>query len=420
MKNNFHDYKFSELYDINSGISSTKEQAGHGAPFVTFSDVFNNYFLPDTLSQKMDTSVKEQEKCSVKEGDIFLTRTSETLDELAMSSVAVKNYPHATFSGFLKRLRPKKKNVTYAKYMAFYLRGQYFRKIIDNNATMTLRASFNEDIFSWLHLLLPSYNEQKKIGDWLFSIEQKMQLNNKMNATLEAMAKTLYDYWFVQFDFPDEHGRPYKTSGGSMTYNEELGREIPTGWEVGKLNQFIELQKETINPKLFPNQLFEHYSIPAYDAGRIPVFERGIDIHSGKYKVNEEVILYSKLNPQFKRIWKPYCFTDNMVCSTEWLVFLPKDKSITGFIYAILNSDYYQLYMIQQAASSTGSRSRVQPENSLSYAFAKPTNEILYKFSDIYKYILEKEYKNLAENRHLTQLRDFLLPLLMNGQVTFK
>lgn len=160
-----------------SGISSTKEQAGHGSPFVSFSTVFNNYFLPDTLPDLMDTSLKEQEIYSIKKGDILITRTSETIDELAMSCVAAKDYPCATYSGFTKRLRPKTAGMAYHKYLAFYLRSELFRKAVTNNAFMTLRASFNEDIFSFLNLYLPEYKEQVKIGDMLYSMEQKIQIN---------------------------------------------------------------------------------------------------------------------------------------------------------------------------------------------------------------------------------------------------
>ena len=137
-----------------SGISSTKDQAGHGAPFVSFGTVFNNFFLPDELPDKMDTSPVEQERFSVHKGDILVTRTSETIDELAMSCVALKDYPNATYSGFVKRLRPKTTGIAYDKFMGFYLRSALFRKTMTNNATMTLRASFNEDIFSFLYLLI--------------------------------------------------------------------------------------------------------------------------------------------------------------------------------------------------------------------------------------------------------------------------
>lgn len=107
---------------MSSGISSKKEQAGHGAPFVSFGTVFNNYFLPEELPDLMDTSEKEQEIYSIKAGDVLITRTSETIDELAMSCVAVKDYPNATYSGFTKRLRPKREGIVYPKYMAFYFR----------------------------------------------------------------------------------------------------------------------------------------------------------------------------------------------------------------------------------------------------------------------------------------------------------
>lgn len=182
--NNLHEYRFSDLYDIASGISSSKAQAGHGKPFLSFSTVFNNFFLPNELLDLMDTDENQQKTCSIEAGDIFLTRTSETVDELAMSSVALKNYPQATFSGFTKRLRPKVKGITYPKYMAYYLRSRYFRKVITNNTIMTLRASFNEDMFSFLNLYLPDYDEQIKIGDMLYNLEMKIQCNKKINDNL--------------------------------------------------------------------------------------------------------------------------------------------------------------------------------------------------------------------------------------------
>ena len=235
--NKIINHSFSQLYSMSSGISSTKEQAGHGSPFVSFSTVFNNYFLPDILPDLMDTSKQEQNIYSIKEGDILITRTSETIDELAMSCVAAKDYPSATYSGFTKRLRPKTEGITYHKYLAFYLRGKLFRKAVTNNAFMTLRASFNEDIFSFLSLYLPEYKEQVKIGDMLYLMEQKIQLNKSICFELESMAKTLYHYWFVQFDFPDENGRPYRASGGEMVWNPQLKREIPKGWEAGTIGQ---------------------------------------------------------------------------------------------------------------------------------------------------------------------------------------
>lgn len=163
-------------------------------------------------------------------GMFFLTITSEVVDELGMSSVALKSYQEATYSSFLKRFRPTKEKLTHPKFMAFYLRSPLFRKAMKNNAVLTLRASLNEEIFSSLDLFLPEYVEQVKAGDFLFLLSQKIDCNNRINAELEAMAKTLYDYWFVQFDFPDANGKTYRSSGGKMVYNAALNRDIPAGW----------------------------------------------------------------------------------------------------------------------------------------------------------------------------------------------
>src|SRR5690606_20876020 len=142
---------------------------------------FNNFFVPKNLNDLMDTSESEQKTYSIQKGDVFLTRTSETLDELAISCVALEDYPNATFSGFVKRLRPIKEKSVYPKFMGFYLRNELFRRIMNNNAIMTLRASFNEEIFSYLDLYLPDYDTQKKVGDLLYEIYSKIELNEKIN-----------------------------------------------------------------------------------------------------------------------------------------------------------------------------------------------------------------------------------------------
>jgi type I restriction enzyme S subunit len=216
--NDFDEYKLDELYSISSGISSKPEQAGHGTPFLSFKTIFNNFYLPEELEDLMKVNEKEAQTYSIKKGDVFLTRTSETIDELAMSSVALSDYPNATFTGFAKRLRPLVDNVIYDRFMAFYFRSQYFRKIIDNNAVMTLRASFNENIFSYIKIKIPKYKKQVLIGDFLYKIEEKRKLNEKIYYELEKYISMLFEYWFVQFDFPNTEGKPYKSTGGDMIW----------------------------------------------------------------------------------------------------------------------------------------------------------------------------------------------------------
>ena len=275
---------------------------------------------------------------------------------------------------------------------------------------------------SIMNYSVPNFSlaKQKKIAALLGTLDDKIALNKKINATLEAMAKTLYDYWFVQFDFPDEHGKPYKASGGKMVYSPELGRDIPASWEVKMLNDSVTIATENINPMDAPDKIYEHYSIPAYDDGKFPSMNKGSEINSGKYVVRPKNILYSKLNPTFKRIWQPFCLTDNAVCSTEFLVFKLRHEQNFAFVYATLNGCSFQEYMIRQASASTGSRKRVQPDNCLHYPIIFPDDVTISGFDKMYSPIIEKTNLMILESRQLATLRDWLLPMLMDGQIEFK
>ena len=399
-------YAFSDLYDMTSGISSTKEQAGHGAPFVSFSTVFNNYFLPDELPDLMDTSEKEQETYSVKKGDILITRTSETVDELAMSCVALKDYPKATYSGFVKRLRPKTTGIVYDKYMAFFLRSKYFRKVIDCNTIMTLRASFNEDIFSFLNLYLPDYEEQVKIGDMLYNIERKIQVNNQLNDNLQQMAKTIYDYWFTQFDFPDENGRPYRSSGGEMVWNEQLKREIPVGWTVKKMSEI--LQK---NAKVFdyssPQPTIDLSVMPS---NSIALSQLNIsdNFTTNLFEMRRGDILFGSIRPYLHKAGIAPC--DGVVAGTVHSYQVRK-KQDYNFALITLARDIFFNYAVNV---SSGTKMPVVSSDSI-LAYQVPYNDdVVKKFSNIS--LMEIITQNVQESQHLVTLRDWLLPMLMNGQ----
>lgn len=396
------EYKLNEIYKMDSGISTTKEQAGHGEPFVAFKDIFNNYILPEDLTERMDTTQEEQERYSVKKGDVFITRTSETLDELAMSSVALKDYPNATFSGFAKRLRPITKNVVYDKYMAFFLRSEYFRKIINCKAVMTLRASFNEEIFSYIKIMLPDYDYQVKCGDLLYSFERKIRLNNNIVEELETMTKTIYDYWFLQYEFPNEEGKAYKSSGGKMVYNEELKKEIPEGWKVKKFKDITEMYQ----PKTIPtnslkangkynvygaNGIIGKYDDYNHEQNEIAVCCRGAGC--GQYLMTlpfswitgNAMIIKPKENYNYK----------------EYIYYKLSDKDIFNYI----------------TGSAQPQITRTNIEN---MKILVPNSLVLEKFNTLAINTRKQIIKSMQENQELQNARDYLLPILINGQVSFK
>ena len=196
---------------------------------------------------------------------------------------------------------------------------QRYVKIADSS--QSAYPSFNKDVIEGLEfpdLPLPT---QLRIAGVLGSIDEKIELNRKKIAELEALAKTIYDYWFVQFDFPDANGRPYKSSGGKMVWNGQLKREVPEGWEVGKLSNICTISTSQCNPARFTQDTVEHYSIPAFDAGVFPAFDAPQSILSNKFRVVKTSILYSKLNAQFKRIWDTLHITDNPIASSEFVVY---------------------------------------------------------------------------------------------------
>jgi type I restriction enzyme S subunit len=404
-------YKFSDLYKMSSGISSKPEQAGHGSQFVSFKTVFNNYFLPDVLTEYMEISEKEKEIYSIKKGDVFLTRTSETLDELGMSCVAAKDYPASSFSGFLKRLRPTQDEITYDKFMAFYLRSDLFRKTMTNNSIMTLRASLNEQIFSYLELILPDYNEQKKAGDFLYSINAKIELNNRINSELEAMAKTLYDYWFVQFDFPDANGKPYKMSGGKMVWNEELKREIPEGWESGCLSDIANITMGQSPPGESYNE--EGNGMIFYQGctdfgNRYPTI-RKFTTSPTRYAKQGDILLSVRAPVGTLNISKEDCCIGRGLASMN-----SKNDAITYLFGVMVNLK--QIFDRRNVSGTTfGS---ITKDDLFSLAVIIPNEKTIRAFQNLVFPAFEKQNKIELENIELASLRDWLLPMLMNGQVT--
>jgi restriction modification system DNA specificity subunit len=240
---------------------------------------------------------------------------------------------------------------------------------------------------------------QKSIAHILSTLDQKIAINNQINAQLEQMAKTLYDYWFVQFDFPDENGKPYKSSGGEMVYNDTLKREIPKGWEVKGLGEIADLyQPQTLSEK----DLIEEGKYLVYGAN-------GIIGKYFKYNHNEPVIAIACRGNS--------CGTINVTQPLSW---------ITGNAMVVkpkldyMCIDYIKNTLIISNVEKTISGS-AQPQitrtNLAPLSFICPSEKLLRAYANKVQAAFELRMKTFEQNQQLTQLRDFLLPMLMNGQV---
>lgn len=284
---------------------------------------------------------------------------------------------------------------------------------IGENSTSSYPSIRPEDIGN-LSFMFPDIDIQNKIADILTSIDKKIQINNQINQELEAMAKTLYEYWFVQFDFPDQNGKPYRSSGGKMVYNPELKREIPEGWEVEKLSSLLEIGRETINPMKTPKEEFKYYSIPEYDVSGSFSYELGETIRSNKFIVEKSDLLVSKLNPWFNRV--VYNLEENAISSTEFIVWKTFNRFEKNFLYQVATSKEFIEYCTRFATGTSNSHKRVSPD--IMVGFQIPFKKTyIQKFGEITDSIRTQVLQNNVQNQELTQLRDWLLPMLMNGQV---
>lgn len=260
------------------------------------------------------------------------------------------------------------------------------------------RKRVNEGALKRQEIIVPNKLTQQKIAKVLSDLDAKLELNNKINAELEVMAKTLYDYWFVQFDFPDANGKPYKTSGGKMVWNEELKREIPEGWKSKYLSYFNIYQPQTISEKELLSD------------GKYFVF--GANGIIGKYdKFNHEeseIVVTCRGNSCgniIRTIPKSWITGNAMVIKCR------KKKLSSEFIYQMLN-------WIGLKKIITGSgQPQITRTNLETLNFILPDSKLLSNYDKLVKPLIDLKQKNILENQHLSSLRDWLLPILMNGQV---
>lgn len=277
--------------------------------------------------------------------------------------------------------------------------------------------------------IIDDLEQQREIVAILKSIDKKIENNNKINEELESMAKTIYDYWFLQFEFPNEEGKPYKSNGGKMVWNEELKREIPEGWEVETLEKNISLVKG-ISYK--SKNIESNEGIPMINLASIDINRNykpnELKYFKGNYKEEKEVkfndmlIACTDLTRNADIIGSPV-LVDNLYDKYLYSMDLAKLNVVSNkfnkyYLYMTLRTDFYHKY-IKGYASGTNVL-HLDVNGILWYKVYIPNGYIQNKFGEIIKNIHEKKSQLSKENQELTSLRDFLLPLLMNGQVGFK
>ncbi len=409
-----------------SGVDKKSKPGQKSVRLCNFVDVYHNWAITQDMRDSFmeaTASDREIETLSVKKGQVAFTKDSETRDDIGIPTYIADDFDDVVLGYHNALITPDERKLN-GKYLNAFMHSSYIQKYFENNASGSgQRYTLSNDTVNSIPILLPSIKEQEKIGNLFSFIDRKIALNKKMNQKLEAMAKRLYDYWFVQYDFPDKNGHPYKNTGGKMVYNDQLKREIPIGWEVLDINNLCQVVDCLHSKK--PDYCFEDERFYLLSLENITK-DGYIDL-SDKYYISQK---------DFEEWTSRICVKEHDFLFTNAgragdMGMVPKGvkcaigRNITSVRPIAINPWYLRcffksLYMREQILGNLDQGSFFMSFNVRSIKKLKiliPPPEILDMFLEKTKSYLSEIENNLSEIAKLTALRDRLLPLLMNGQV---
>lgn len=412
-------FGLGDLYEFSSGLSKPRSAFGEGFPFLTFKDVFDNVFVPQKMGDLVRSTDAERDRLSIRRGDVFLTRTSETVDELGMSCVALRDIPDATFNGFTKRLRPKHADIIVPEFAGYYFRSPRFRAEMYALSSLSTRASLNNEMLERLTILVPPREQQSAIGSILKSLDDKIDLNHRMSQTLEALARALFKSWFVDFDpaRAKAQGRdPGLPKGLSDLFPDKLteaaGVEVPDGWSSVSLDSTAR----------FLNGLALQKYPPTGDAA-LPVIKiaqlrsgsvEGADLANAAlptdYVVEDGDVLFSWSGSLECAIW-----TAGRGALNQHLFKVTSREYPKWFYYLSIHQHLEEFRRIAAAKATT--MGHIQRQHLKEAVVAAPPKVFLKAADEIMAPFIDRLIACRLESRQLASIRGALLPKLMSGDV---
>ncbi|MEA4992804.1 restriction endonuclease subunit S [Sinanaerobacter sp. ZZT-01] len=288
----------------------------------------------------------------------------------------------------------------------------YIRKAIQNSTGGSIQDNINKEYLESLDFKIPPKPYQDKIVHILSSIDKKIELNNKTNEDLEALAKTIFDFWFVQFEFPNKEGKPYKSSGGKMVWNKELNREIPQGWEAGKLSDIADIimGQSPLGSSYNTVQEGMVFYQGRTDFGyRFPT-SRVYTTQPSRIAEKGDILLSVRAPVGDLNIANENC------CIGRGLASLRSKQNVNSYLYYLMQKLYSNFASFNDAGTTFGS---VDKDFLYELKILKPLANVIQQFEEVANKYDKLVLENEINSRSLYNWRDLLLPMLMNGQVTF-
>jgi type I restriction enzyme S subunit len=402
-------YKLGELLDVTRGASLSGEYFATQGDYMRLTcgnfDYQNNCFKSNTSKDNLYYTGNFNQEYLMEKDDIITPLTEQAVGLLGSTAWVPESGKYIQ-SQDVAKITPNKKLLD-KKFCYYLISSKVVKQQLSAAAQQTKIRHTSPDKIKDCTVWIPSLEEQTKVGQFLYDIDSKIALNRQINDNLEAMARQLYDYWFVQFDFPDENGKPYKSSGRKMVWNKEIKRAIPFGWEISPLSELLEVNDARRIP-LSNKQRAERQGIyPYYGA-------TGIMDYVDNFLFDEDLLLLAEDGSTSDGNGHPivqYIWGKNWVNNHAHIL---KPKSVGQLYYY-----YFVLKQIPVALIETGSIQRkISQQNLLSYKVAVPSKNLIQAYSNVANVLQEQRKKNSDEIVSLTKQRNTLLPLLMNGQAT--
>ena len=384
-----------------------------------FVDVYRNWAITEGIFRRLMPATANEaqiKRFTIHKGQVAITKDSETRDDIGISSYIADELEN-TVLGYHCALISANERVLLGSYLNVVLHSPYAQKYFEANASGSgQRYTLTNEIIGGLPVPLPDIAEQKIIGDFFSDIDRKIANNNATCTDLEAMAKLLYDYWFIQFDFPDENGKPYKSSGGKMVWNDALKREIPEGWILAPV-------KTVCNTKLggtpdTGNAGFWNGDIPWLNSGEVdtsPVLcaektitEKGMRESTTSFSKAGSVII------SITRYIRPAILGIDSCYNQSVVAIEPTSDFRAEFLYPFFLSQVNR-YMGLRTGAQQPHINKAVIDNTVMIC---PPKIVLEQYYRIVEPLFEKQLLEAKSAVELAELRDFLLPLLINGQVT--
>ena len=423
MKMKLQKYKLGELLDVKRGASLTGEYYATSGNYIRLTcgnfDYKNNSFKINTSKDDLYYTGPVRDEFIMKRGDIITPLTEQAIGLLGSTAIIPEDNKYIQSQDVAKIIC--KESVLHPMYAFYLISSETVKRQLSVAAQQTKIRHTSPDKIKDCVVWIPDLEEQKRIASILSALDNKIALNREINQNLEAMAKQLYDYWFVQFDFPNEDGKPYKSSGGEMVWNEKLKREIPKGWNVLKLGEHCSFNKRTSNGYFnHPILYLDTSNITNNTIDELQFLNPSSDIIPSRARrlVQEGDIVYSTVRPNLKHFGIIMNPDYNMVVSTGFAVITANWSAYRYFIYQFLTQAATVENLSTIAQSAVSAYPSINTSDIENLDLVVPPDSMIEKYAKTACRLYLQIDTNYKEIKSLTKQRDELLPLLMNGQVS--